>query len=243
LSDYVDLAHVRLPDYFSHAHGFSLGMLGNDRVGDCVIADMCHRVMIFAAGTGRPIPPFSAATAVRIYSDITGYNPNAVLDGNNENPTDQGTDMEEAARWWRHNGIPDDNGVRHPMKSYGTIETANWDALLKGSYLFGAIALGVRLPQAAIEAMERPGPVVWDYAPGSPYVGGHCITLSGRRPSGNAECVTWGRLVELTPRFVNAYMDECVVAMSQEYLMATGKSPELFDEAALDADLLAVSRA
>lgn len=240
VGNYVDLDAVKLPDVFSHAHGYNLGMLGNDRVGDCVIADMIHRIMIFASGTKRPIPWFNDATAIALYSRITGYNPRAPLDENGENPTDQGTDMEEAERWWRHYGIADANSINHGIKAYGSIAHHSMDHLLKAAYLFGAVGIGVRLPQSAVDAMDEP-PVVWAYHPGSPSVGGHAVTLTGRTASGNYELITWGQIVEATPKFMARQLDEALCSFSQEYLMATGKSPELFDEAALDADLKSVT--
>ena len=50
-------------------------MLANDTIGDCVIAMMLHSIEDFHLDAGTPVPAFTDADAISIYSAITGYVP------------------------------------------------------------------------------------------------------------------------------------------------------------------------
>src|ERR1700686_1975844 len=50
------------------------GMLGNDAVGCCVISGGGHETMLLNKEVGKTVP-FSAASVLKDYSAITGYDP------------------------------------------------------------------------------------------------------------------------------------------------------------------------
>ena len=234
MTTYVDLDNVKLPKYFGHEREhIDYGMLKNDECGDCVIVDFCHRIMIDSQGCGRPIPTFNS-TAVPMYSAVTGYDPQQTdQDGNN--PTDNGTDMAMAAEFWRTKGVQDDSGALHRLKGYGEIQVGHWDHLLKAAYLFGGASLGVRMPQSAMDQFDNQEP--WTVQPHAEMLGGHAVTVCGLNSEGNMVIVTWGRTQAVTRPWLETYMDEGICAFSRDYLLSTGKSPELYDEAALDKAL------
>ena len=85
------------PKTFGHQNLISnWGMLGNDTVGDCVVAGSCHETMLWTAEGGKPAT-FTDANAISDYSAITGYNPN---DPN----TDQGTVVRDALLYRQKTG-------------------------------------------------------------------------------------------------------------------------------------------
>src|SRR6185369_13523516 len=57
------------------ATGGDWGMMGNDLVGDCVIADDAHYHMLRTANTGTIEIP-TTQQVLDQYSAVTGYNPN-----------------------------------------------------------------------------------------------------------------------------------------------------------------------
>jgi hypothetical protein len=63
-------------------------MLGNDTVGDCVLAGGGHETMLWNREAGKTVP-FTAANSIKDYSAITGYAPA-------DPSSDKGTDMEIA---------------------------------------------------------------------------------------------------------------------------------------------------
>src|SRR5579862_9538819 len=63
------------------------GMLANDQYGDCVCAAACHQSMLWTACASDEAT-FGDAQALKIYSDVTGFNPN-------EPSTDNGTDLRD----------------------------------------------------------------------------------------------------------------------------------------------------
>jgi len=77
----------------------------------------------------------------------------------------------------------------------------------------------------------------WDVVPGSTIEGGHYVPLVAHRE--NLEVVTWGRVQQMTPAFLERYNDESIVYLSPEMLTA-GKSPEGFNLVQLQADLAAL---
>lgn len=77
----------------------------------------------------------------------------------------------------------------------------------------------------------------WSVVPGPAPTGGHYIPLVAFRK--NLECVTWGRIQQMTPQFFKTYCDEAWAILSPEMLKA-GKSLEGFNLAQLQADLKAV---
>lgn len=236
LSDYVDIPGIKLPNHFGHeTENINYDMLSNDLCGCCVISDIAHQIMIQAQATRRPVPTFNN-TVLPIYSAITGYNANAPLDKNGDNPTDQGTDAAVAANWWQTKGIQDDQGSLHHSKAFGEIAVGDWDQLLKSIYLFGGASIGVQLPSTA--ASQFDAGQVWTVPSGRvDSLGGHMITGVGLNSKGNLVAITWGKTTAITRDWLERFMDEGVVSMSLEYITATGKSPELFDVIQLTTDL------
>jgi hypothetical protein len=234
-SDYVNKS--ALPP-LPHVFGFmppasqAWGMDGNDQAGDCVIAGFCHSVMLWRMAAGAVPPVFSAKSALADYSRALVASGEAPYDPNDPS-TDNGLDMEIAARWFRNTGITDANGGTHQIKAYadaGTLEN-----LLYGAFLFGAAGIGLDLPDSAEDQFSRGQP--WDDT-SSPSSGGHYVPVVGRNSYGNLVIVTWGQLHSMTPAFAGARMMASLVLFSKEYLNSkTALSPAQFDEAQLDRDL------
>ena len=207
------------------------GMLANDTVGDCVWASADHRTMLLCAEAGSKVPVFTPTTATADYSAATGYTPT-------DPSTDQGTDMTAAAAYQQKIGVLDINGDRHKTNIYTALNVSNLDELARAVYLFGAVDIGVQLPETAQDQYNEAVP--WDVTSSSTE-GGHCIPIVGRNSAGNWLCVTWGRLQAITPAFITAYMDEGIVSLSLERLNAKGLSPESYNQAQLLDDFKQVT--
>jgi hypothetical protein len=182
------------------------GMLGNDTVGDCVIAGGLHETLLWRAAA-KQTTSLSTACALKNYEAITGYNPN-------DPSSDQGTDMEAAAKYRRKTGLTDAHGTRHKIAAYVSCTPDEVPAAL---WLFGAVGMGIEFPAFAMDDFNAGK--VWDVQRTNAKIeGGHYVPLTGRSADGNYRGVTWAAAIEITPRFTAKYADEWIVYLSTEQL-------------------------
>lgn len=235
LKNYVDIpALPPVPASYGHEKTVTAwGMLGNDRVGDCVFAGGAHEHLVYAGANSRPLPDFTDVSVLSDYSALTGYDPAQTDPDTGENPTDQGTDMATAAAYRKSTGLIDAAGVRHKIGAYLALDPGNLDELYAASYLFGAVGIGVVITQAQMDQTGSGKP--WSYKRNSPELGGHYVPVVARRKN-YPIVVTWGQLQLITPAFYEKQSNEAIAYISDEYLTG-GVSPEGFDKAALLADL------
>jgi hypothetical protein len=202
--------------------------------GDCVFAGGAHETMLWTLEAEKPAT-FTGANAIKDYSAVTGYDPHAPLDQNGDNPTDQGTNVRDALKYRQKTGLIDAKAKRHKIGAYVALELGNVDQLLEALYLFGSVGIGIRFPNSAMDQFNAGKP--WTVVPGPAPTEGHYIPIVANRT--NIECVTWGRIQQMTPTFYKTYCDEAWAILSPEMLKA-GKSLEGFNLEQLQADLKAL---
>lgn len=202
------------------------GMLANDVTSDCVWVDAAHQVMYWAALSNRLVPRFTNASVLSDYSRATGYTP---VDPS----SDAGTDLGEASIYWRDFGVIDSTGTRHRISLSTSLHTV--DEVILASYIFGAVSVGIQLPESAQDQFDRAEPWAPPGPTGAMNVGGHCITVCGRNSHGNILVWTWGRLTAMTREFLAQRMDEAAVHLSPELLRENDKlTSRGYDLAALE---------
>jgi hypothetical protein len=233
LSTYLEKPQLPTPPpEFGHdAQITAWEMLGNDTVGDCVIAGALHETMLWTS-IGSTVIPVSTDSALKNYSAITGFNPD-------DPSSDQGTDPAKAASYRRKTGIVDANGKHHKIGAYLALTPGDVQEHLTALYLFGAVGVGVEFPQSAMDQFNAGEP--WDVVTGAKIEGGHYISAVARR-NGMLVIVTWGKEQPMTDAFLEKYNDESYAYISAEYLKS-GQSPEGFNMRQLKADLAAVTSA
>jgi hypothetical protein len=228
---------VTLPRVFGHVSAaISWGDLGNGgrgidgQAGDCVVAGAAHETMLWTRASGNTPAQFTTNGVLDIYKSVSGWN------GRPDDPSDTGLDMQQFAEHRRAVGIYDAMGMVHRVKAYAA--PSSIDEVLDAVYKFGACGVGIKLPSNAGPQFDDQEP--WSYDPNSQIEGGHYVTVCGRNSRGNITLITWGALQAATHDFLERYMDEAVAYLSTDYLTAQGRTPELLDEARLDADLAAI---
>lgn len=202
-------------------------MLGNDQVGDCVLAGAGHETMLWNAEAKKTVT-ITTKNALSDYSAITGYNPN---DPN----SDQGTDMQVAASYRKKTGIIDAKGQRHKVGAYLAV-TPSKDLFKQSMYLFGTVGIGIEFPASAMTQFNQGKN--WTIVKGSKIEGGHYIPAVGY-DSRYVYVITWGKLIKASWGFILKYTDESVVYLSSEFLTG-GVSLEGFNLTQLQADLNAI---
>lgn len=230
--NFADYVSPKLPAPPVHAghqdvlKGLVLGMLGNDKYGDCVWAGAAHETMLWNKQAGMLIP-MNETAVLSDYAACTGFNPK---DPN----SDQGTDMQLAAKYRQDTGILDANGKRHKVGAYLALH--NDKEIRQAVYLFSAVGIGIRFPNYAMQQFNAGKD--WVVEMGGTIEGGHYIPgITYDRQF--VYVVTWGKIIRASWAFIRKYMDEGVVYLSEEMLTA-GKSMEGFDLATLQADIKAI---
>jgi hypothetical protein len=232
--DYIDHSKLpALPQQYGHVVNnprVPWGMLGNNQAGDCVVAGGCHETMIFAMASRRKVPTFRRTWAQN-YSEMLVACGDKPYDPNDDS-TDVGLDPHAAAGYRRSVGLLDDDGNRHQIDAYALITNIN--ELMMATYLFGVAGLGLAIPDSAEKQFESGE--VWDDLKSQPH-SGHYPPAVGFNSKGNIVLSTWSDLQAATPDYVERYWAIGVAYLSKEYMLASGKSPELIDWAALEDDL------
>jgi len=212
------------------------GMLGNDRLGDCVPADTGHALMLRTANVSTIVVP-TEANVVALYSAVTGFDPNAAPDASGENPTDQGTDEVTMCQYMMSTGW-----LGHRSAGTGAVDPANLDHVRWCVQLFGSCRLGVTLPQSASDQFDAGQP--WDVAGNATIVGGHDVPIV-KYDSSYFYVVTWGSLVPMTPAFLARYVandqGEAHAELYPDWIRSQGLAPAGLDLATLEADLRAIA--
>ena len=237
LADYIHAELANPPAAVSRPHpAFNWGMLANDRLGDCVIAMMLHSIEDFHLDAKTPVPAFTDEDAIKLYSEITGYDPS---DPN----TDQGTNEATAMAHWRQPGLRTSDGVDHQIVATVAVDPSNLNECRIAIDEFVALQIGIALPITAQGQTEWA--VVGDgrtghSAPGS--WGGHGIPFR-EYDAETFKCVTWGAELLLTVPFHQAYSQEAHVVVTREMLDKTGVGPSGVAWDALIADIKVLTSA
>jgi hypothetical protein len=200
-------------------------MLGNDTVGDCVLAGAGHETMAWNHEANKTVT-FTDKSVLSDYSAITGYNPN---DPN----SDQGTDMVVAASYRKKTGVVDANGVRHKVGAYVALTVGDTTQVKEAIYLFGAVGIGFQFPDYAMDEFNNGE--TWHLKTGGTIQGGHYVPAIGYS-SRYLYVVTWGKLQRMTWGFYRKYSDESIAYLSPEFLTG-GQSLEGFNLPQLQTDL------
>ncbi|MFE2486072.1 hypothetical protein ACFXGR_22780 [Streptomyces mirabilis] len=187
-------------------------MYANDQWGCCVFAEIGHAVnqATFYA-TGTEVEP-TDKDILKGYSAVTGFNPNAGPPGNN--PTDQGTNVQDAMAFWRKTGI-----AGHKIVAYASLDVSNPTEIRQAIALFGSISIGFNFPDTAMDQFNAGQP--WDVVTGATIEGGHCV-LAGAYDKDGVGVVTWGAETKMTWRFWQTYVDEAWVVLDADGLKKAG---------------------
>ncbi len=183
-------------------------MYANDAWGCCVFAEIGHAVnQLTYYGTGTEVEPPDSAI-LNAYSKVTGFDPDAGPPG--DNPTDQGTYVQDALKYWRKTGV-----AGHKIVAYASLDVGNLDEIRQAIALFGSISIGMNFPDSAMSQFDTGE--TWDVVRGARVEGGHCV-LAGAYDKDGVGIVTWGAETRMTWRFWQKYVDEAWVYLDEDGL-------------------------
>lgn len=191
LRDYLRSSALPNPpascDFSTQALPALRDIMGNDNVGDCVIAARYHGVGTLTGNAGALFHA-TLAQVLGDYSAITGYNAA-------DPSTDQGTDEVTANNWYLAHGFAD--GTR-PL-GYLLIDATNWLEVMTACWIFeGGLDPCMELADAWINPFPSTDDYVWDAAPGDPD-NGHCVESIGYDKVRGLRVDSWALFGWVTP--------------------------------------------
>lgn len=210
------------PLAFDYSQGLpaDLGVMGNDKLGDCTAAAKYHRIQLVQFKTTGALLPGEALAdlAVAFYEGSTGYTPG--------NPgTDQGGNMQDIADYLVSKGMPMPGNVADKFVASFEIDTARQADLAYCGSLCGGIDLGIQVTTSVMPADGSEPPDVWDVSPGDQALGGHDVYAFGRLSNGNWIVNSWGKFYQITQRFWDKNVEEAYGYVSSDWIDKTGKTP------------------
>lgn len=208
-------------------------MDGNNMWGDCVFAMIGHAIQAWTANASKESVP-AVADLLAAYSAVTGFDPNAGPPGNN--PTDQGTVMQDAFNFWRKNGV-----AGHKLLAFAQVDHTSEEQMQAACALFGSLLVAINFPAIAMDQFNQGKP--WDVVRSDGGIeGGHAVLgVKYDAASGKWYWITWGKAQEVTFAFVKKYIVEAWVGISQEWVDATGHTPSGLDLQGLGEDFAALT--
>lgn len=204
----------------------SLGMMLNDRLGDCTCAAAGHAIQLVTGNASSEVTVTDAAI-LRAYEAVSGYNPGT---GDNDN----GAVETDVLNYWRRVGVSG-----HRIVASGTVNHADTTLVKQLVAYLGFLYIGVQVPKA-----WEAGPNIWAVptkAADRQIVGGHAIIVVGYDDH-HLRIVSWGRVYRMTWAAFEKYCDEAHGVITPEWIEKTGDAPSGLDLAQLQADLAGIDQ-
>ena len=180
----LQLSPARPVDWFA-ALGVPLGMYGNDKVGDCVVAMIIHDYLLSwsAMNPGKALPYLpTTQDALDFYWSI------------NTDHVDRGLSLQTALEKLLKSGLA---GIPKPLAFARMPHDANSLRVATSYFVSASIAV-------EIDAAQMYPSRLWDYVPNSPVQGGHgvCTGQLALAPAPRTGVATWGYRAEMTDAYI-----------------------------------------
>lgn len=194
----------------------TLGMMGNDSLGDCTCAALGHALQVWTSNANPPMDTEPDANIISLYSQACGYAP-----GNSS--TDQGGNEQDVLSYAMLSGIPTGpNGAqRHRLTAFVEVDPSNQADVKLTIFDCGVCYIGFNVPDYAMNTVGE----LWEVQPGpAKIIGGHAVILAAYDAIGPT-CITWGKTQKMTWGFFAAFTDEAYALADPDWIEATGTCP------------------
>lgn len=197
-------AHPAAADYLARLSGWE--MLGNDTQGDCVAVTWSNlRRLTTSYLSTEFYPPLPMVE--QIYAT------------QNPGGADNGMSIQTLLSYLVKTGGPD--GAK--AVGFAAVDYTNPEEVKAAIAIFGAVWVGFDVIQANLDEFSAGEP--WDYASGSPDVGGHSVLVGGYGAEsgpaalgGDEKFITWAQETSFTDLFWSKCVQECWVVIWPEHL-------------------------
>jgi hypothetical protein len=185
--------------------------------------------MLRSANTGDIVNPATDAV-IRLYENF-GYKPG---DPN----TDQGAAISDVCAFMQTTGAFGIRSVGHAAIITDQVGPTQITRIKQGIQIFGAVNLGVNLPNGADEQFDAGQP--WTVSGDLTIAGGHCVGAV-KYDNNYLYVVTWGRLQPVAWAWVLQFVEEAWVELYPDFITKRGVTPVGFDLAHVESYLNAIA--
>ena len=208
----------------------SLGMMGNNSLGDCTCAAFYHALQVWTYNAVGSMFTAPDADVIALYEQACGYNP--------ANPaTDQGGVEQGVLSYLVNTGAPIMTG-RHKLAAFVEVDPRNLVDIRQTIADCGLTYIGFNVPNY-LTALEAPG-ATWDLQVGNDsIIGGHAVAIAGYSIAG-LRVISWGAYYTMTWAFWQRWVDEAYALIDTDWLRATGVTPFGMTLAELEAQMEAI---
>lgn len=174
------------------------GMLGNDKYGDCTFAGIVHARMA-NANVLEISEQFPDDTEVeQAYLNYT-------------NGKDVGAVEADLLNYWKNNEI-----FGKKISAFAPTDHADQDELRSVIASYGLVYVGVQMPGVAQQQFINNQPWALTHTPADNQIeGGHCVVIVGYDKD-YAQCITWGKVQQVTWEWLSSYMQESWAIITPE---------------------------
>lgn len=200
------------------------GMMGNDQVGCCTMADSGHALMLRTANVSSIVIP-ETVDILAAYAAESGWN------GVIGDVSDQGADEGQVCAFMETTGL-----LGHKSSATGAVDPTNQDHLAWCVQIFGDCRLGIYVTQREMDQFNAGQP--WDAITQSQpdILGGHDVPIV-KYDQTYWYVVTWGKLQAVKRGFP---IEEAHSELYMDWIKQAGTSPSGFNLAQLYGDIIAV---
>lgn len=170
-------------------------VMGNDALGDCVIAGGYH-ILGTETGNAQSLFHAQADEILADYEAIGGYVPG-------DSSTDRGCMLVDALNYWTKTGFADGS----KLLGWIAIDPTNVAEVQAAMFLFENLYFGIELPSPWLAPFPSADGFTWDVAGAGNPAYGHCVVGVGYDAQG-VTIDTWGLFGRLTYGAIAAYCAE-----------------------------------
>jgi hypothetical protein len=235
---------VQLPALMQEVHQAGglpqhLGVMLNDREGDCSCAGLGHLTQVWTADAQGQMVTIPDADIQSMY-EAFGFNPNAPLNPDGSNPTDNGAVLQDVLLYATNTGILMPDNSRSKLLAWIEVDPRNPTDVCEAIQECGSVYIGIRVPSA----LPMDAGSIWG---GGANMGidtgeGHCVILTGFDDPTNPtyDVISWGDRFTMTPDFWQNWVDEIYGLFSPLWIAKTGRTPWNLDPAMLASIMQAI---
>ena len=229
-------APVRIPNNVENMQGFppDLGVMLNDRLGDCTCAALGHAEQIWTKDAQKVMVTVPDRCIADAYEKACGWNGADVGFG-----TDAGGNEQTVLTWWMKTGLLQADGSRRKILGFVEVDPRNIHDICEAIYECGLVYIGFEVPA---NIPETAGSLWSGRTDLGPIEGGHAVVVPGYNDPMNPifDVESWGMDFKMDLLFWRKYVDECYAPISPLWIQANGKSPWGLTEATIEAQMAAL---
>jgi hypothetical protein len=195
----------------------TLGMMLNDRLGDCTCAAVYHAIQVWSFNAGKSMVTEPDSDVEKLYVLGCGYNPKVPGEG-------PGGNEQKLLTYILNKGAPTGPKGQPPHKiaAFVEVDPRNTDDVKRAIVDCGIAYIGFNVPQFLMQGQP---PAVWDVqSANTNIIGGHAVILVGYDAKG-ARVVSWGQFFTMTWAFFAQYVDEVYAIADSMWIEAKGTTP------------------